>query len=273
MNKMLVKHTIRKKPDILLILKGETILGDSLRAIRRKTDTLIINIFPDNPILMGRFDAIEPCHYYFIKDTYIFELLRKIGLKNIYYLPQCTDPEVYEPMCLNEKDLDIFSNDVSLIGSMYPYRLKFIQEILDLKPAIWGKGWLKSSDQKIIELCRGKDIRGTQKAKAISGSAISLNPHHPLNDIHGVNRRTYDIAACRGFQLADYKVDMEKMFKLNDEIICFKTIEELKKNVEYYLKHPDERTQIAEAARQRVMREHTYDHRAKEILEIIASNN
>jgi len=62
---------------------------------------------------------------------------------------------------------------------------------------------------------------------------------------------------------------MEKVFKVNQEIICFKTIDELKKLIDYYLKHPDERAQVAEAAYRRVIKEHTYDDRAKEILELI----
>ena len=65
---------------------------------------------------------------------------------------------------------------------------------------------------------------------------------------------------------------MERAFKLNSEIICFKTIDELKRLIEYYLRHPDERAQIAEAAYHRVLMEHTYDHRAKEILEMIKSS-
>ncbi|MGB9715905.1 MAG: glycosyltransferase family protein, partial [Thermodesulfovibrionales bacterium] len=60
-----------------------------------------------------------------------------------------------------------------------------------------------------------------------------------------------------------------KVFKPNQEIICYRTIDELKKLIEYYLKHPEERVQIAEAAYHRVLMEHTYDHRAKEILDII----
>jgi spore maturation protein CgeB len=64
---------------------------------------------------------------------------------------------------------------------------------------------------------------------------------------------------------------MEKVFKVNEEIICFKTIEELKRLIQYYLKHTDERAQIAEAAFHRVKKEHTYDIRAKQILQMITS--
>ncbi|MEW6002428.1 MAG: glycosyltransferase, partial [Nitrospirota bacterium] len=66
-----------------------------------------------------------------------------------------------------------------------------------------------------------------------------------------------------------YKGDMERVFKINEEIICFETTDELKKLIEYYLRHRDERVEIAEAAYRRVIKEHTYDIRSKEILEIL----
>lgn len=269
MNRHLFKHVMDNKPDVLLVLKGETVMPETLWQIRKKTDTLIVNVFPDNPLYMGKFDAIEPCNWFFVKDSYILDALRKSGLKNVFYLPQCTDPDVHKPIELCGDDKNIYCSDISLIGSMYPYRLKLIEGLLEFKPVIWGRGWAKSSNKAFLKLYRGKDVRGDQKAKAICGSQISLNPHHPLNDINGVNRRTYDIAACRGFQLVDYKTDMEKVFKPNEEIICFKTMDELKKLIEYYLKRPDERFQIAEAAYRRVIKEHTYDARARQILDVI----
>jgi spore maturation protein CgeB len=272
MNKNLFKSVMDGKPDILFISKGETITVDTLWKIREKTSTRIVNVFPDNPFYTGKFEAIEPCHYFFVKDSYVLDVLQKAGLKNVYYLPQCTDPDVHKPMQLNDQENELYCSDLSLIGSMYPYRLKFIEQIVDFNPSLWGRGWSKVSNLEILKLYRGKDIRGTRKAKAISGSAISLNPHHPLNDINGVNRRTFDIAACRGFQLVDCKVDMERVFTINKEIICFRTIDELRRLIEYYLRHPNERVQVAEAAYQRVLKEHTYDHRAKEILEIIKNS-
>jgi len=270
MNKKLIGVVRSLRPDVLLLLKGKTVTPDTLWEIRKKTGTLIVNVFPDNPIYMGMFEAIVPCHYFFVKDTYVLDTLRKAGLKNVFYLPQCTDPAVHRPVGLSDADRFRYGAELSLIGSRYPYRVIFLEQLIEFKPALWGRGWTKVSNREMAGLYRGTDIRGTEKAKAISGTAISLNLHHPLNDIDGVNRRTYDIAGCGGFQLADYKRDMEKVFKVNEEIICYKTIEELKKLIPYYLNHPDERSQIAGAAHERVIKEHTYDHRAKQILEIIS---
>jgi spore maturation protein CgeB len=273
MNKKLVSQVRAGKYDVILILKGETILAESLWEIRRNTDTIIVNVFPDNPLYLGNFAAIAPCHYYFVKDSYVLNTLMKAGLNNVLYLPQCTDPDVHKPLALSEQDRSVFSSNLTLLGSMYPYRLKLVQELTEFDLSIWGRGWKRSKDQKIIKKYRDRDIRGTQKTKAINASVISLNPHHPINDIYGVNRRTYDIAACKAFQLADQKKDMESILKTGEEIICYKSMDDLKKLIVYYLDHPDERMEIAEAAYRRVIRDHTYDNRASHIIDIIKSEN
>jgi len=268
MNRQLLEQVKRAKPDAMLIIKGDTIEPETLWKIRKKNGVLLLNVFTDNALLMGKFEAIEPCNYFFVKDSYIVGVLRKVGLSNVHYLPQCTDPEVLRPMELKEEAAE-YESDLTLIGSMYPYRHRLIEQLLEFKPSIWGRGWSRSAHSDIRKYYRGKDIRGTQKAKAISGAAISLNLHHPLNDINGTNSRTFDIAACKGFQLADYKSDFEDLLKVGEEIICFRTLDELKDLLRYYLEHREERANIAEAAYKRVLKEHTYDVRAKGILDTI----
>ncbi|RJQ24051.1 MAG: hypothetical protein C4560_00215 [Nitrospiraceae bacterium] len=267
MNKRLLGCVMRTRPDILALFKAGPIEADTLREIRKRTDTIIINVMNDNPILMGNFNAIAPCHYYFVKDTYVLECLRKTGFRNVHYLPQCADPAVRKPLKLDAADMGIFSSNLMIMGSMYPYRLRLVEELLDFKPAIWGTGWTRT-DNAIRKLYKGRGVWGTNKTKAICGAVISLNPHHPLNDIKGTQGRTFDIAACGGFQIAEYKEDMEDLFRVGKEIICYKTIDGLKSLIEYYLHHPDERSEISLAGHKRVLKDHTYDNRVRQILDM-----
>jgi spore maturation protein CgeB len=272
MNSRLLERVKLTRPDILFLSRGETVAAETLWKIRKDTQTLIVNVFTDNPLYIGKLETIEPCHYFFVKDTYVRDTLRKAGFRNVWYLPQCTNVEVYKPYQLNNEELGIFGADVSLVGSRYAYRVRLLRELEEFNIALWGRGWSKVSDKRLLQSVRGGDIRGPRKAKVFSGSAISLNPHHPLNDIRGTNSRTFDIAACNGFQLSDDKEDLRDLLKVNEEIICYKTVDELNKLIGYYLSHPDERKQLAEAAYQRVLKNHTYYNRACEILDIIKNS-
>ena len=269
MNKSLLDEVRRNKPDLLFLSRAETVYPETLWEIRKNTQTLIVNVFTDNPLSIGKFEAIEPCHYFFVKDTYVLDTLRKAGLKNVRYLPQCTNPDVYRPYESDESDRECLRSEVSLVGSRYSYRVRLLRELEEFNIALWGRGWSKVSDKRLLQSVRGGDIRGPKKARVFSGSAISLNPHHPLNDIRGTNSRTFDIAACKGFQLSDDKEDLRGLLKPGEEVICFRTPEELRKLAGYYLSHPDERKQLSEAAYQRVLKDHTYFNRASEILDIV----
>jgi spore maturation protein CgeB len=84
-----------------------------------------------------------------------------------------------------------------------------------------------------------------------------------------VNPRTFEIAACRGFQLVDFRSDLPELFKIGEEIITFKTLEDLREKARYYLKHPEKRRKIASKAQERVLKDHTYEMRMMELLSFI----
>jgi spore maturation protein CgeB len=84
-----------------------------------------------------------------------------------------------------------------------------------------------------------------------------------------VNPRTFEIAACGAFQLVDYRSELPDVFTPGEEIVCFRDLEELRNQIGYYLEHPDERRRIAEKARSRVLKEHTYQARMETMLSFI----
>lgn len=269
MNRALVDQVKAARPDLMIVFKGSSVDAEALWEIRRSTSTVTMNIFPDNPLYMMPFKNIEPYHFFFIKDSYALTTLEKIGFQNVRYLPHAADVEVCKPVALTPEEQKEWGSDLSLIGSHYPYRgfLMRALERFDLK--IWGKGWASLPSTDPIRRCvQGRSVWGEEKTKVVCGSKISLNPHHPLNDITGINDRTFEIAACGGFQLLDRKGDLEKHFKIGEEMIPFGHKKELLDLIRYYLNHDDERQKIAENARRRVLKEHTVENRVDELLSI-----
>ena len=59
------------------------------------------------------------------------------------------------------------------------------------------------------------------------------------------------------------------MFETGGEIVTFTDVTDLRRKVEYYLEHEDERRAIADRARERALRDHTYDRRITDILAFI----
>lgn len=70
----------------------------------------------------------------------------------------------------------------------------------------------------------------------------------------------------------DRKQDgLGKFFKLNHELITFDGPKDLLRKIRYYLDNEQERQHISKAARERLLAEHTYRHRAREMLKIITA--
>jgi len=76
-----------------------------------------------------------------------------------------------------------------------------------------------------------------------------------------INQQVFDVPACGGFLLTDYRKDLEECFEIGEEIIFYEDQEDLKDKVAYYLPHPQERQRIARAGMNRVRREHDFSHR------------
>ncbi len=85
-----------------------------------------------------------------------------------------------------------------------------------------------------------------------------------------VNQRVFDAAACGGFLLTDHQGDMELFFEPGRDAVCFASPEEAAGLAGYYLRHETERKSIAQAARKRVLAEHTYEKRMAELVSAMA---
>lgn len=95
-----------------------------------------------------------------------------------------------------------------------------------------------------------------------------LNIHHPQS-IEGLNTRTFDIPACGAFEIVDYKKNVEKHFEIDKKIVTFRNVNELIGKIDLYLKNSDLRKLISENGRQRVLNEHSWVHRVKEMIATI----
>ena len=110
---------------------------------------------------------------------------------------------------------------------------------------------------------------GHDKLCVYAASTLSLNPHHPMNDIVGVNTRAFELAAAGACQVADFKEDLTTLFKPGEEVLLYRDLAELGRLLDTYLTRPDEARAIGDNARRRALAEHTLRHRVDEMLSVI----
>ena len=82
----------------------------------------------------------------------------------------------------------------------------------------------------------------------------------------GIPQRVFDIMGAGGFVMSNYQEELEELFVPGEEIVLFYDMEDLIKKVNYYLKHEQERIQIAVNGYRKVKEFHNYPERLREIL-------
>ena len=73
-----------------------------------------------------------------------------------------------------------------------------------------------------------------------------------------VNQRVFDVPACGGFLVSDYREQMEDLFDLDTEAVVYREIGEIPQRLEEFLGSPEKRAAVTANARKRILAEHTY---------------
>lgn len=197
----------------------------------------------------------------------------------IEYVPIGVDPELYRPVSLSAEEQKRYGCDVCFIGGLsqqfHQSRRAMVEFALrqgvDMK--VWGGYRQHFIDSPILNVWQGQ-IWGEEQVKALCAARIGLNFHvdHAPGELdRGLNVRAFELAACGVFQLLQRVPSVSQFFEEGREIVCFDTKEEMVEKIRYYLSHEDERRRIAEAARQRVLRDHTWRQRVTRIVDLMQS--
>jgi spore maturation protein CgeB len=268
----LINQAADFRPDLMLI-PGEHPPPTVIQELKQQVRTTVVQWFPDALSNFGR-QYILAADYdaYFFKDEYIVQFMREKLGKRAYFLPQACNPLWHHRVDLTEEDRQRYACDVTIAGNMYWYRALMLEVLLAYDIKIWGAyvpRWLESPTTRF---CRHHYVAEEEKAKAFNAAKIVLNTMH-YAEILGCNLRLFEVAGCGVFQIVDWRPNIAKFLEPETEVVTFRTREELREKVAYYLCHDGERKAIADRAYTRAQREHTYEHRLKKLLDLTFEAN
>jgi len=270
-DQVVLGHVEEYKPDLIMAMSGKTLRPCLLRQIREASPrSILVNVFWDNPFFYDiPFSAIPDYDKFFVKDTYVLQEMQKLGANNVAYLHHACYPGEHRPLGdITPAERAEYACDLAFVGSMYPYRTRILDIFRDMDLKIWGgRPWGSIPDDSVAYTKhQHRRVWGRGKIAIFNLAKINLNTQHYQNDIFSVSSKVHQVAASGGFQLVDYKPDLERLYEVGSEIIAFRSRDELRELAEYYLERPAERAEIAERSRQRALAQHTYAHRFDEIL-------
>src|SRR5216684_1138467 len=129
--------------------------------------------------------------------------------------------------------------------------------------AAWGRGWPRGP------------LYGADFVRALAGARVGVNVHQqfgergdPARYGTGANMRVFELAAVGTPQISDAKADISRHFTPDREIVLYGNVAELVDRARALLADDVRRRQLAAAARERALREHTWRHRLEELLTV-----
>ena len=90
-----------------------------------------------------------------------------------------------------------------------------------------------------------------------------------MNDIVGVNNRGLRARGERRLPgRGRSRTSCRALFTPGDEVVTYRDLGELRRQLDYYLAHPDEARAIGDNALRRALKEHTLRHRLEEVIAV-----
>ena len=150
------------------------------------------------------------------------------------------------------------------------YRLKGINKLSVFSPVISGdpfwKNMLSSEFKLLPERWYYDNLCTFYNQSKINFNITSLQM--PT----AVNQRVFDVSACRKFLLTDYRDQVAKYFFSKENMVWYDDIEEIPDLLKFYLINDSKREEIAKHAYEIVLANHTYEHRIRELINVMQRN-
>ena len=186
--------------------------------------------------------------------------IEKLGIKTIF-VPQFTNPRKF----FYEYDKEA-SYDILFVGRPGYERISAkwaIESGFDV--ALFGEGW---ETQAPKEMVKGTYIDNSELHKYYASAKIVLNDTRAdMKKAGFISNRVFDVTASEGFLISDYMPEIEQFY--GDSIPMFKSKEELKQLIDYYLAHPEERAKKAKKAQKITLSLFTSDLAAQKIIDAV----
>ena len=268
-NKKLLERVKELRPDVFLVIRGEELYQETLRVMMDTYHARTVSWWTE-PRLEHKYyiSSLPDFDFVFTFDKEHIAQMQGYGARSVHYLPLACDPMIHKKIDLTEEENKLYGHDISFCGAVNSARIEDFKAIKDLDFAIWGMHWRRIVKQGGLSKNFKGEVMGDEVAKVYSASKIGLNVHHPTT-LTGANARTFEIPACGVMEMVDYKESIAELFRIGEEIICYKDRAELRKFAEYFLARPAEREEVARRGMERALKEHRFIDRMRAVLSAV----
>ena len=195
--------------------------------------------------------------------------LKELGARAVHTLYYAADPDVFLPMEVGGQDVDVF-----FYGHGREYRSRWIDDMITDPSKALPDARFAVRGTKLAELGRAEQLPYLSFSKLreyVCRSRINLCI---TRDAHAgtfasSSARPFELASLGACIVSNTYLGIEEWFEPGRELVMVGSQEEALDRYRYLLSHDSERLAMGQAARQRVLKEHTFRHRARDLVEIL----
>jgi spore maturation protein CgeB len=153
--------------------------------------------------------------------------------------------------------------DVTFVGQRYGERPKIVRAIqsagIDIR--CWGYGWEagRLDHESMVGVFESSRIN-LNLANSWTGRLFRRRPA-----VEQIKARLFEVPGSGGFLLTQPAPHLDAYFELDTELGTFHGTSDLVERIRHWLANEEQRVRAAGRSHQRVLEEHTYDHRFREI--------
>ena len=193
--------------------------------------------------------------------------LRNDG-KNCDYFKIGFDERILSKTTQNNRDIDF--SFMGGISKHHSYASKNIEYLIkNAKLQVYGYGANNLPLNSKIRKNHNGERWGLEMYNILSRTKISFNRHINVAENNANNMRLYEATGMGSLLLTDKKDNLKKLFEEDLEIVTYKSKEEALDKYNYLINNPTKLKNIAKAGQLRTLKEHTYENRIKELIQIL----
>jgi hypothetical protein len=197
------------------------------------------------------------------------EQIRQLGARAVHTLYYGVDPDVFSPVPVPAQDIDVF-----FYGHGREYRTAWIDAMLRdasqaLPNARFAVRGTRLGDLGRVQALPYLSFSKLREYACRSKINLAITRQAHASVYASSTSRPFELAALGAAILASPYLGIEEWFEPGKEVIVLDTVDEAAERIGWLLAHDAERRALGDAARRRALSEHTFRHRAAELVRVM----
>jgi len=266
LNDELILLAKRTNPDVLLSIMFEfEIYRKTIEFITQSLGIPTVNWFCDDHWRFNNFSKYYATSFSAVAttDERAVERYNQLGQSKVILSQWACNHHDYYPILD-----DSWNYEVTFVGQPHGNRGSLVSNLKkhEVNIDVWGRGWGNGriSQDDMIKLFSNSHINLNLANSSFSWKSLVRGQFAKMFRKQ-IKARPFEVIGCGGFLISEWAEGIEEYFIPDKEIVLYSSFKELVEKIEFYSNDDTARRQIAKSGYNRVIREHTYSHRFKQL--------